>query len=105
MESNQPRWLPLLVTEAWLAGLTVNLVDLPGAAERLDSKTNSVPAEQEVPAVVESSLIIPVKSPHTAGLEVLVDFSNFTMIDFMIWKGVAVVIGAAIYGFWLGFTE
>lgn len=49
-------------------------------------------------------LVIPVKSPHMAGLEVLVDFSNFTMIDFMIWKGVALVIGACIYGFWQGFT-
>jgi len=49
-------------------------------------------------------LVISVKSPHTAGLEVLVDFSNFTMIDFMIWKGIAIVIAAAIYGFWLGLT-
>lgn len=39
-----------------------------------------------------------------AGLEELVDFSSFTMIDFMIWKGVALVIGAMIYGFWLGIT-
>jgi hypothetical protein len=37
-------------------------------------------------------------------LEVLVDFSNFTMIDFMIWKGIVIVIGAGIYGFWLGLT-
>jgi len=49
-------------------------------------------------------LVIPVKSPHMAGLEVLVDWSNFTMIDFMIWKGVVLVIGAIIYGFWLGLT-
>jgi len=37
-------------------------------------------------------------------LEVLVDFSNFTMIDFMIWKGIAIVVGTGIYGFWLGLT-
>jgi hypothetical protein len=33
-----------------------------------------------------------------------VDFSNFTMIDFMIWKGIAIVCAAAVYGFWLGLT-
>lgn len=47
---------------------------------------------------------IPIKSPHMAGLEVFVDLSSFTMVDFMIWKGVAIVIGAGIYGFWLGLT-
>lgn len=36
-----------------------------------------------------------------AGLEVLVEF---TMIDFMIAKGFVLVIGATIYGFWLGIT-
>jgi len=34
-------------------------------------------------------------------LEVLVDFA-FT--DFMILKGVAIMIGALIYGFYIGFT-
>jgi hypothetical protein len=33
-----------------------------------------------------------------------VDLSNFTMIDFMIWKGVFLVIAAIIYGFWQGIT-
>lgn len=37
-------------------------------------------------------------------MEVVVDFSDFTMIDFMIWKGVVLVIGACIYGFWQGIT-
>jgi len=58
-------------------------------------------------ALIEAGIdvfVIPVKSPHMAGLEVLVDFSNFTMIDFMIWKGIAIVIAAAVYGFWLGLT-
>jgi len=43
----------------------------------------------------------PNKKPAHGGLGGLMEF---TMIDFMIWKGVALVIGAIIYGFWLGLT-
>jgi len=65
-----------------------------------------------LPAVVERSLIeegigmvvYPNKKPASAGLEVFVDFSSFTMIDFMIWKGIILVVLAIIYGFWQGIT-
>jgi len=30
---------------------------------------------------------------------------EFTMIDFMIWKGIVVMVAAGIYGFYIGFTE
>jgi hypothetical protein len=73
--------------------------------------TNSVAVGQVVPAAVNSGdrsrgrrFSDLSKKPASAGLEVLLDFSSFTMVDFMIWKGVALVIGAIIYGFWLGLT-
>ncbi|MBT9571113.1 MAG: hypothetical protein IV106_08395 [Pseudomonas umsongensis] len=43
----------------------------------------------------------PNKKPAHGGLGGLVDFS---LVDFMIWKGIILVVLAIIYGFWQGIT-
>lgn len=79
---------------------------------------DSDPAGLLLPAVVDRSLIEegsgmfvhPNKKARTwralseLGLYALEVWVEFTMVDFMIWKGVALVIGATICGFWLGLT-
>lgn len=87
----------------------VSVVDLLATSEnaRELGYCSVIRAERVHSGAVVSSAVAPRNDPSkpaSAGLEVLVDFSNFTMIDFMIWKGVALVIGAIIYGFWLGLT-
>lgn len=73
------------------------------------SDGDSDPAGLLLPAVVERSLIEegigmffhPNKKPAHGGLGGLVDFS---LVDFMIWKGIILVVLAIIYGFWQGIT-
>jgi hypothetical protein len=45
-------------------------------------------------------MVLELKKPHEGAI---VDGMEFT--DYLFWKAVVIMVGAAVYGFWRGFTH